>query len=160
MKEPIREIVSRTMGLNKTDPEQHIVYGVVYAPGNPDQRDTQGQWMSAEEVVKMARRFMANLRLHQIDKQHDWEPDEGMVVESFIAREGDSSFPAGAWVLGVKILKDETWEAIKNGEITSYSIAGLAEIVPDEGGQIGQTHAGRTEERRCAMREFGKSRRE
>lgn len=140
LKEPIRETVSKTTALNKTDLEQRIVYGVVYAPGNPERRDAQGHWMSAEEVAKMAHRFMANLRLYQIDKQHDSEPDEGMVVDSFIAREGDPDFPAGAWVLGVKVLKDETWEAIKNGEITGYSIAGIAEVVPDEeggGGQVG-----------------------
>jgi len=135
--------VQRIVGFKKADEAKRIVYGEVYVPwtgdGPPpaDARDTDGHWMRPEEIEKMAHRFMENLRLTKIDKQHDEEPDEGIVVESFIARPGDPDFTPGAWVLGTKIIKDETWEAIQKGEITGYSMAGAAVIIPDdaEGGE-------------------------
>ncbi|MDI3548139.1 MAG: hypothetical protein PWR10_1791 [Halanaerobiales bacterium] len=121
---------SREFHFKKADKEKRIVYGEVYVP---NEKDSHGQWMTAEEIEKMAHRFMENLRLTQIDKQHDWEPDEGIVVESFIARPGDPDFTPGAWVLGTKVLKEETWQAILKGEITGYSMAGVAELIPEQG---------------------------
>lgn len=123
--------VQKTVGFKKADNYKRIVYGEVYVPY---ERDTDGNWMTPDEVEKMAHRFMENLRLTKIDKQHDGEPDEGVVVESFIARPGDPDFTPGAWVLGTKILKESTWQAILKGEITGYSIAGVAELIPEEGG--------------------------
>lgn len=121
--------VKKEIAFKKADLQKRIVYGEVYVP---NEMDAHGQWMTAEEIEKMAHRFMENLRLTQIDKQHDWEPDEGVVVESFIARPGDPDFTPGAWVLGTKILKEETWQAILKGEITGYSMAGVAELIPEE----------------------------
>lgn len=130
--------VEKEIAFKKADFEKHIVYGEVYVPGDPGHRDAHGQWMTAEEIEKMAHRFMENLRLTQVDRQHDAEPDEGIVVESFIAREGDPDFTPGAWVVATKILNDETWEAIMKGEITGYSMAGWAEIIPDGGEKGGE----------------------
>lgn len=127
--------VKKEVGFKKADLQKRIVYGEVYVP---NEKDSQGQWMTAEEIEKMAHRFMENLRLTKIDKQHDWDPDEGVVVESFIARPGDPDFTPGAWVLGTKILKEETWQAILKGEINSYSMAGVGELIPGrvpEGGE-------------------------
>ncbi len=123
--------VKKEVTFKKADQYKRIVYGEVYVPY---ERDTDGNWMTPEEIEKMAHKFMENLRLTQIDKLHDAEPDEGIVVESFIARPGDPDFTPGAWVLGTKILKEETWQAILKGEITGYSIAGVAELIPEKGG--------------------------
>lgn len=127
--------VTRQASFKKTDTMKQIVYGEVYVPDDPD---TDGDWMTATEIEKMAHLFMANLRQYQVDKQHDETPDDGVVVESFIAREGDPDFTPGAWVLGTKITNAETWAQILKGEITGYSMAGDAVIVPDatpEGGE-------------------------
>lgn len=122
----------KELHFKKADKVKRIVYGEVYVP---NEKDTQGQWATAEEIEKMAHRFMENLRLTRIDKQHNSEPDEGIVVESFIARPGDPDFTPGAWVLGTKILKEETWQAILKGKITGYSIAGVAELIPEQQGE-------------------------
>lgn len=121
--------VEKFVAFKKADHYKRIVYGEVYVPY---ERDTDGNWMTPEEIEKMAHRFMENLRLMQIDKQHDGEPDEGVVVESFIARPGDHDFTPGAWVLAVKIKKQETWEEIMRGEITGYSLAGVGELIPEQ----------------------------
>lgn len=131
--EKVEKAWFREVPFAKIDPEQRVVYGEVYVP---DERDAHGQWMSAPEIRKMAYRFMEKMRLYNVDRQHDGWPDEGVVVESFIARDGDPEFKPGAWVVAVKVLKDDTWEAIERGEITGFSIAGVATLIPgDEGGE-------------------------
>lgn len=120
--------IERHVAFKKVDEAKRIVYGEVYVP---NERDAHGHWMSAEEIEKMAHNFLAKLRVYQVDKQHDEEPDEGVIVESFIARPGDPDFTPGAWVVATKILRDETWEAILRGEITGYSMAGTARLIPD-----------------------------
>lgn len=127
--------VEKVVQFTKSDDEKRIVYGEVYVPGDPEHRDSHEQYMSAGEIEKMAHRFMESMRLRNVDKEHDEQPGEGVIVESFIAREGDPDFAPGAWVVATKILKDETWQAVKNGEITGYSLAGVATIIPDDGGE-------------------------
>ncbi len=117
---------SKTVGILKTDEEKRMVYGIVYAP---DEVDSQGDVATAEVIEKMAYDFMRNARTTQVDKQHDYQPDEGFVAESWIVKEGDPLFDeVGAWAVGIKVENDATWEAIKKGEITGISLAGEAEV--------------------------------
>lgn len=111
--------------VNKEDAKQ-LVYGVVYEPNVPD---AHNDMMDAEEIEKAAHRFLADYR--NIDKQHDFQSGYGEVVESYIAPQdfeiGGEVIKKGSWVLVTKA-NDETWEAIKRGEITGYSMAGIAEV--------------------------------
>ena len=120
----------RTVPICKTEAKKHVVLGVVY---EPNARDTDGNFMTAEEIEKMAYGFMEGLRLAEIDKNHDGKADKGVVVESFIARKGDPDFPEGAWAIGVHVTDDAAWEAIEKGSITGFSIAGRGALVPDDG---------------------------
>ena len=70
----------------KSNAKKQIVYGEVYVP---NVKDTDGNFMTAETIEKMAHDFMKNSRNTQIDKNHDGYKDKGYVVESFIARKGD-----------------------------------------------------------------------
>lgn len=100
--------------------EQRIVWAEVYAPMIPD---SDGEYMDAESIRKMAYQFMEQMKLDQIDKQHTNELSTGAhVVESFIARKGDPVFIEGAWVVGVHIPDDEDWDKVKKGEINGFSI--------------------------------------
>lgn len=124
--------MEREVGILKVAPEKQIVYGEVYVPGDPEHRDAHGQWMNAEEIEKMAHRFMQSMRLQQIDRQHNEICDQGYTVESFIARKGDPDFTEGAWVLAVKVTDNEAWQAIKKGDITGFSLAGMANVIADK----------------------------
>jgi len=53
-----------------------------------------------------------------------------MVVESFIARKGDTDFIPGSWVVGVHIPEMRIWLAVKSGEINGFSIEALVKSVP------------------------------
>jgi hypothetical protein len=109
--------------IRKADDELQIVWGEVYIPDLPD---SQGDFMTADEVRKAAYRFVGSGRLDQIDRMHDNEPCGAMVVESFIAREGDPDFIPGAWVVGVHVPDPEIWQAIKSGEFNGFSMQGRA----------------------------------
>lgn len=104
----------------KQDDELRIVWGEVYVPGVPD---SDGDYMSAEEIRKAAYNFMSNKRLDSIDVQHNNELVDGAcVVESFIARKGDPDFKEGAWVAGVYVHDPAIWEQVKKGTLNGFSI--------------------------------------
>lgn len=109
--------------LSKTVEEKQLAFGVVYAP---DEIDTHGDFMTAEDIEKMAYAFMTSGNVNKIDTQHDLIENGSRVVESFIARAGDIEFPEGAWVMGVHIPDGEIWKSIKNGDLTGFSMYGTA----------------------------------
>lgn len=110
------------------DEEERLVFAEVYAPNI---LDTDGEFMTAVEIKKAAYKFMTNLNLKSIDVQHDNNLVKGAcVVESFIARDGDPEFIAGAWVVGVHVNNDEVWQKIKDGEINGFSMEALVERHP------------------------------
>ncbi len=107
--------------LKKSDEEQRIVWGEVYAPGFPD---SQGDFMTEETIREMAYGFMKKQAMDAIDTNHNRVPNGSVIVESFIAREDDALFIPGSWVLGVHVPDDETWGLVKSGELNGFSIDG------------------------------------
>ena len=106
--------------IQKSEPEHRMVWGVVYAPMS---QDADGEHMDAETIRKMAYNFMRAQKNDKIDLQHNNKLVDGArVVESFIARKGDPDFPEGAWVAGVHVPDDATWQKIKRNEINGFSV--------------------------------------
>jgi Putative phage serine protease XkdF len=108
--------------IKKLDAEEQVVFGEVYAPGFPD---SQGDFMSAEEVKKMAYNFMRKGVTSNIDVNHSQDPSGSYVVESFIARPDDPTFLPDSWVIGVKISDAHTWGLVKSGELNGFSLDGV-----------------------------------
>jgi len=110
--------------LMKDDAEKRLLYGVVYEPGAVD---AHGDTMNAEEIEKMAHEFMAHYRA--IDKEHNLIAGAGSVVESYIVPAdfiiGTTTVKAGSWMLVTKA-SQEIWDDYLNGEITGYSMYGIA----------------------------------
>ncbi|WP_342412138.1 XkdF-like putative serine protease domain-containing protein [Bacillus sp. FSL K6-1560] len=110
--------------------EQKLVYGIVY---EPDTVDAHGDFMTAAEIEKAAHGFLKDAR--EIDKQHDFQGGVGEVVESYVApadfEMNGETIKKGSWVLVTKA-SEEVWEEIKKGEITGYSMAGVADIAKQE----------------------------
>lgn len=105
--------------IRKSDEDQRLATGIIYAPGIID---SHGDIMSAKQIAKMAYNFMANNRNHMIDVSHDNKLYGCYLVESFIAREDDSLFIPGSWVGTVYIPDDELWQQVKNGELNGFSM--------------------------------------
>lgn len=103
--------------------EKQIVWAEVYAPNVPD---SDGEFMTADEIEKMAYDFMRRHKQESVDIFHTNEvPDGVCVVESFIARKGDPDFTEGAWVAGIHVPDPETWGKIKKGEINGFSMEAM-----------------------------------
>lgn len=117
---PERHGFSVTVKSVKAD--EQIVTGEVYAPYVVD---SHGDMMLPDDVKLMAHRFLIGMKNDQIDIQHNNIVIKASVIESFIARDGDPDYNAGAWVLSVKIEDANAWSDIKGGEYSAYSFEAL-----------------------------------
>lgn len=106
------------------DSAKKLLYGIVY---EPNEIDAHGDSMNAEEIEKTAHEFMKFYR--NIDTEHNLIAGAGYVVECYIApvdmEIGTQKIKKGSWVL-VTEATDEIWEDYLNGEITGYSMYGIA----------------------------------
>lgn len=116
-----------TVRIKRMDEAERIVYGEVYAP---NRLDTYGEYMTAEDIKLMAHRAMKLDLAVIIDTQHDNVPNGSYPVESFIARAGDVDYTEGAWVLGVKVPDDATWNKVIKGDLNGFSYE--AWVTPQE----------------------------
>lgn len=119
---------SITVPIIKSKGDQQIVYGVV---SEPDTIDLQGDRLSKEEIEKACHRFM--LTSQRIGKEHEG-PAKADIIESYIAPVdftcGGQTVRKGSWVMAVKIHDPDLWAAVKNGDITGFSIAGTGDRTP------------------------------
>ncbi|PDZ35861.1 XkdF-like putative serine protease domain-containing protein [Bacillus toyonensis] len=120
--------ISKQVPILKTEEEKQLVTGIVY---EPDVEDSHGDIMTAEEIEKAAYTFMENYQ--HIDKQHDEIAGKGTVVENWIAKSdmtvGEQEVQAGTWLMTVRVDDADTWEEIKKGEVTGFSMGGFGERV-------------------------------
>lgn len=108
-------------------------YGIVYAP---DQQDAHGDTADAATIRRAATEFMREGRLKNIDTEHSFTAEMAFVAESWLVRKGDALFPdepEGAWAVGIQIGDPDLWSALKSGELTGISLAGIAQVDPDPG---------------------------
>lgn len=111
----------------KSDIEQGVVYGIVYAP---DEVDTQGEFANADEIKKAAYDFMKRSDLRYcIDVNHNFNIADAYICESWIVKSKDEFFDEeGAWAVGIKIEDEELRDMVKNGSITGLSMYGSGVI--------------------------------
>ncbi len=106
----------------KSDDEKQLIYGIVYSP---DRLDTDGEFMTADDIQKSAHGFLSEFR--NIDGEHDFVSNLGTPVESYIAQDditiGEKTVKQGSWVLVVKAT-DEAWADVKAGKFNGFSLAG------------------------------------
>lgn len=125
--------IQKHVPILKTDEEKRLVTGVVY---EPNVEDAHGDFMTEEEIEKSAHTFMKEYQ--EIDKQHNWEGGYGKVVESWVAKAdtyvGEQLVTKGSWCMTVYVEDDPTWEEIKKGDITGFSMGGKGERVEVEKG--------------------------
>jgi len=113
----------------KIDEEERVVKGVVY---KPNEVDSQGDWMTAEDIKKAAYHFMKQLRLQNVDTGHNFVKAEAYVCESYIANSNDpEGYPKGAWIVAMKIEDDTLWADIVRGEYQAFSMYGKGQAIND-----------------------------
>jgi hypothetical protein len=105
------------VSVRKFDALRGIVYGLVY---EPNRLDSQGEFMTPENVELMAHRFLRLDLSQAIDTLHDELSNGCYPVESFVARDGDPDFPVGSWVVGIQ-LTPEFVVKYETGELNGFS---------------------------------------
>ncbi|HLV65648.1 MAG TPA: XkdF-like putative serine protease domain-containing protein [Polyangiaceae bacterium] len=111
--------------------DERYVLGIVL---EPEVVDAQGDIYSADEIRAAAHRFMEEFGglglMHRLRVN-----DQVKVLESYLAPTdftvGDITVRKGTWLLAVRVLSDELWERVKNGDLTGFSIGGSARRVPE-----------------------------
>jgi hypothetical protein len=120
------ETFETSLKATKKSEEKRMVYGIVYSP---DQVDSQGEYATGAEIEKAAYGFMKGLRLLNVDAQHDFDPKEAFVAESWLTKGADALFPGepeGSWAVGIRVEDDALWEDVKKGSLAGISMAGTA----------------------------------
>lgn len=115
----------------KTDNNTHYVTGVVYEPMT---EDTDGNFMTADEILKAEKYYSENFG--NIDIQHSFEPCENLtLVDSWITKcdctINGQDVKSGSWLMTVKVEDNSLWEQITKGEITGFSMGGVG-VYSDE----------------------------
>lgn len=109
----------------KADTESHYVTGIVY---EPMVEDSQGNYMTEEEIAKAAHWFMKNEG--SVDIQHCFKKADGCeVVESYVAKSDmeidGQPIKKGTWLMTMEISNADVWDSISKGDITGYSMGGV-----------------------------------
>jgi hypothetical protein len=120
--------------IKNVDEEQRIVSGPVLIP---EEVDKQGDIVSALEIEKAAHDYMKNYQHINImhnssykDLADELVPIESAVLKSDLDYYGTGEvLKKGTWILDVYVGNDKIWGLIKKGELTGYSIEGLAQRV-------------------------------
>ncbi len=111
----------------KAEPTRRLVYGVVLIP---DEVDSQGDWMTAEDIEESAHHYLIQART--VGAQHSKEMN-AVPVESYLApvefqcdgQYGPQTVTKGSWVLGVKVLDDKEWRKVLDGDYQGFSVGGF-----------------------------------
>jgi DNA-directed RNA polymerase subunit RPC12/RpoP len=132
-KEQQYDVSQDTLEIVKFDKQKKLVYGVFLVP---EKADHDGDVISAEDIEKVAHRFMADYR--NIDEMHK-DIIEADIVESAIAWADDMDFHGktltkGTWFGAVKVHDQAVWDKIVSGEYKGFSvrISGVREPIKKE----------------------------
>lgn len=108
----------------KADKDKRLVYGVVL---EPETEDAHGDVISNEEIERAAHFYMLNSQT--VGDSHLKEAP-AKVVQSYVTPVdftlNNQFVKKGSWVLVTKILDENLWQDILNGEYTGYSVGGFA----------------------------------
>ena len=133
-------------------PEQHLVYGEVYAPNRPD---AQGEFMTKESIQKMAHRFVRERKFDQVDVMHDNKVVKCEIVESWVAGEGDPTYIPGSWCIAMHIPDEGLWNDFKSGKLNGFSMeAGVVKEVREVEIEIPPVVVGKTSKSDSHEHEF------
>lgn len=121
--------------VRRVESDRAVVQGIAYLALDPAEGETipraeadlrvdsWGTFMRLEELRAMAHKFLEYGR--QADSQHD-HGVIGSIVESYVTRDGDPTFPPNVWVASVKVHDPATLAALDDGTLTGFSIEVLA----------------------------------
>lgn len=124
------------------DEEQQKVLGPVMVPDMLIYRrkDNFEYYIQYDEqtIRQMAEKFFAERRINDVDTQHNFELEPGVVMtqaffkdtEKGVNPQGFEDLPNGTLFMEYHITDPELWERVKSGELKGFSLAGVFDIEP------------------------------
>lgn len=116
----------------KFNSEKRIVTGPALIPNQKIYRNSKDKGehyvqMSSETIEKVVQKFAKKGYFGETTLEHQKKLENNYVFESWITREPLAEFnvPKGTWMISMKIEDNETWDAIKSGQVKGFSIEGL-----------------------------------
>lgn len=116
-----------------------IATGVVIQPGDPDNTDLHGDWMSAEAIEEAMINYMVNSQVLGInhvefsEKQGIHHPDY-VCIENWITKcdqvIGGDFIKKGTWMRTIIAVSDRGRELLETRQLNGFSPAGLAYVRP------------------------------
>jgi hypothetical protein len=137
--------IAKSGSVVKADDERQVLYVPALVP---DTEDSQGDVVSADDIMAAAHSFMADYPLYKeatgevrmmgIGLDHADKNalprEQAYLVETWLEKAdtqyGDELVPAGTWMIGVHVPDAEIWESAKSGERTGVSIEGIGTREP------------------------------
>lgn len=119
--------------------EERIVTGLALIADMPIyRRDKQGEYyvvFTAATIKLAAQKFFKKGYQFNFNEEHDKKKkiEDVYAFESWIVDRSKGKFPMkqfesvsdGSWFISLKVDNDETWNKIKSGEFTGFSVEGL-----------------------------------
>lgn len=123
-------VLEKRIPVLKTNEERYVL-GIVL---EPETVDAQDDIYSAAEIREAAHRFMEEYR--NIGLMHRGLVNGRVkILESYLAPTSFALEAAhvrkGTWLLAMRVLDDDLWSQVKNGELTGLSMGGSAARLPE-----------------------------
>ena len=110
----------------KTNEERHLVFGFasVSAQDGTAVVDSDGDTIAIEELERAAYDFVEKSRVGKAD--HDGEQIATLIESLVITKEKAQTLGIAdnvqGWFIGLKVLDENVWQKIKNGDYRMFSI--------------------------------------
>ena len=124
--------------LAEVDAEKRILMGPALIPnkkifrkGEDDDNDYY-IYFSEDTVRKASELFFIKSKHQNSTFEHSFELSDMSVVESWLIEDSKNDkasaygfdLPKGTWMVSMKVLNDDVWKAVKEGEVKGFSIEG------------------------------------
>jgi len=122
--------------LAEVDAEQRILMGPALIPNKKifrkGEEDDYYIYFSEDTVRKASELFFIKRKHQNSTFEHSFELSDMSVVESWLIEDPKNDkasaygfdLPKGTWMVSMKVLNDDVWRAVKEGEVKGFSIEG------------------------------------
>jgi len=122
--------------LAEVDAEQRILMGPALIPNKKifrkGEEDDYYIYFSEDTVRKASELFFIKSKHQNSTFEHSFELSDMSVVESWLIEDPKNDkasaygfdLPKGTWMVSMKVLNDDVWKAVKEGEVKGFSIEG------------------------------------
>ena len=120
------------------DEEKHIVLGPALIPNVKIFRNAKSLgldsdayvYFSASTIKEISEIYLSTLKNNEVTIDHEKDTDDVKMIESWIVEDSakDKSaiygfdLPVGTWCVAFKILNDDLWSKVKEGDLNGFSI--------------------------------------